>query len=343
MLDDLKYIHSRDAHDALGVAQKQWQQLTHDFNVDYKPTTEIRNVVVAGMGGSAWPAMFVQDWPGVKVPFEIVRDYSLPGYVDENTLVITSSYSGNTEETLSCLVDASTKKAQIVVMTSGGKLLDQAKQNGYTAISIPSGFQPRMSSMYFWKGIVQLLEPIGLVPAGSANELSSAGEWLRDKVSVWNPDVPSSNNQAKQLAQEVMGKTAIIYSGPRLYPAANKWKICFNENAKNLAWSNSYPEFNHNEFIGWSGQPIDKPFTVIEISSDLEHERTKKRFEITEKLLSGSRPHPETIIPEGDTVLHQLLWTMALGDYVSIYLALLNNVDPTPVELVEKFKQALND
>lgn len=343
MLDDLKYIHQRDAEDALGVVGKQWSQLQYDFKVPKPAFGEVQNIVLAGMGGSAWPGLFVQAWPGVNVPFEIVRHYELPGYVSEKTLFISSSYSGNTEETLAALTAAEGRGAQIVVMAAGGKLAEAAEAKKLPLFKIPGGFQPRMSSMYFWTGFIQLLEPLGLVPEGSQKQLAEAADWLAHQGSSWKPEVPAKDNLAKQLAQEVMGKTAIIYSGPLLFPAANKWKICFNENAKNLAWSNSYPEFNHNEFIGWSSHPIDKPFTVIEIRSSLEHERVQKRFEVSERLLSGKRPAPEVVVPEGKTHLQQLLWTMMLGDYVSIYLALLNNVDPTPVGLVEKLKTALDD
>ena len=116
-----------------------------------------------------------------------------------------------------------------------------------------------------------------------------------------------------------------------------------NENAKNTAWDDQYPEFNHNEFIGWSSHPVEKPFAVVEIRSQLEHPRVQKRFVVTERLLSGKRPSPIVVEPKGDTLLKQLLWGIAMGDFVSVYLALLNNVNPTPVDLVEKFKVALDE
>ena len=123
--------------------------------------------------------------------------------------------------------------------------------------------------------------------------------------------------------------------------SAAVWKICFNENAKNTAWANQYPEFNHNEFIGWSSHPVDKPFAVVEIRSNLEHPRVQQRFVVSERLLSGKRPAPIVVTPAGDTVLQQLLWGICMGDYVSVYLAILNGVNPTPVDLVEKLKADL--
>lgn len=341
LLDDLKYIHDRDANDALGVAEKQWQQLQHTYDVDLSRFHDIQNVILAGMGGSALPAVFVRSWPGTQVPFEIIRDYELPAYVGEHTLVISSSYSGNTEETLAALHEAESKGAQIAVIAAGGKLAAEAVEKGYPTFTIPGGIQPRMSSFYFLAAFVQLLEPLGLVAAGSKQELANVADWLKDQ-NEWRADRPTKDNAAKQLALELVGKSVVVYSGPKLFPAANKFKICINENAKTVAWVNQYPEFNHNEFIGWSSHPVDKPYAVVDIRSNLEHPRIQKRFEVTERLLSGKRPAPEVITPKGDTLLQQLLWTANFCDYTSLYLALLNGVNPTPVDLVEKFKVELD-
>jgi glucose/mannose-6-phosphate isomerase len=343
VLDDLKYIHQRDAQDALGVAAKQGQQLAHSFGVQLPELGPIENVVLAGMGGSALPGVFVQTWPGLNVPFEIVRNYSLPKYINEKTLFISASHSGNTEETLAGLAEAEQRGAKVVVFAAGGRLAQIAKDKNYPLFQIPSGIQPRMSSFYFLAAFVQLLEPLGLIEQGKQAELKELSTWLEQQPAAWAADVAAKDNQAKQIAQELMGKTVIMYSGPNMWPAANKWKICFNENAKNTAWSNQYPEFNHNEFIGWTSHPVDKPFAVVEIRSNLEHERVQKRFLVSEKLLSGQRPSPFIVEPKGDTLAQQLLWSSMLGDFVSIYLALLNGVNPTPVDLVEKFKTALNE
>lgn len=342
MLDDLKLIHQRDAQDALGVAEKQWQQLTHSYDVTLPEFHDIQNIVLAGMGGSALPAVFLRSWPGTQVPLEIVRDYNLPEYVNNHTLFISSSYSGNTEETLSALAEAESKQAQIVVLSAGGKLAEYAKSKKYPLFLIPSGIQPRMSSFYFLTAFIQILEPLGLVAEGKNEELKAVADWLKDQTSQWKADVSTADNPAKQLALELVGKSVVVYSGPKLFPAANKWKICMNENAKNIAWTNQYPEFNHNEFVGWSSHPTQKPYAVVEIRSNLEHERIQKRFEITEQLLSGLRPVPEVVKPQGTTLLEQLLWTSNFGDYVSLYVALLNGLNPTPVDLVEKLKVLLD-
>jgi glucose/mannose-6-phosphate isomerase len=341
MLDDLKLIHQRDAQDALGVAEKQWQQLTYDYGVKLPKLTGINNVVLAGMGGSSLPAVFLRSWPGTLVPFEIVRDYSLPDYVNEHTLFISSSYSGNTEETLAALTEAESKNAQIVVISAGGQLAERAKKQNYPLFTIPGGIQPRMCSFYFLAALVQILEPQGLTNDGKLTELQAAAQWLKDQIAPWKADVTTKTNPAKQLALELVGKSVVMYSGPKLFPAANKWKICFNENAKNVAWVNQYPEFNHNEFIGWSSHPVQKPYAVVEIRSKLENERVQKRFVVSERLLSGLRPAPQVVEPQGETLLQQLLWASNFGDFVSLYVALLNGLNPTPVDLVEKLKVLL--
>jgi glucose/mannose-6-phosphate isomerase len=341
MLDDLKMIHERDAQDALGVAEKQWQQLAHDYEVELPSFSGITNVVLAGMGGSALPAVFLRSWPGTLVPFDIVRDYNLPDYVDKRTLFISSSYSGNTEETLAALSEAESKGAQIVVLAAGGKLADYARDKKYPLLTIPSGIQPRMSSFYFLAAFIQILEPLGLIGKGKLAELREAGEWLKGQTAPWRADVPTKDNPAKQLALELIGKSVVVYSGPKLFPAANKWKICMNENAKNVAWVNQYPEFNHNEFVGWSSHPVQKPYAVVEIRSNLENERVQKRFVVTERLLSGLRPAPQIVEPQGETLLRQLLWASNFGDFTSLYVALLNGLNPTPVDLVEKLKELL--
>jgi glucose/mannose-6-phosphate isomerase len=344
MLDDLKLIHERDAQDTLGIAEKQWQQLLHDFEIKGNQSfADIKNVVYAAMGGSALAASIVPSWPRLSVPFEMVRDYDLPEYVGVGTLVIVASYSGNTEETLSALAEAEEKGAQIAVITGGGKLQQIAEEKGYALALIPKAEQPRYAVLYNFRALLDILNRADLVELNDLlPELQRAAESLRAAAAPWRADVPTANNPAKQLAQELMGKSVVVYSGPKLYPSAYKWKISFNENAKHVAWVNQIPEFNHNEFIGWSKQPTDKPYAVIDLRSNFEHQRVQKRFEVTARLLSGMRPEPHVVQAEGEDILEQLLWTIAFGDFVSLYLGILNGINPAPVELVEKFKKELD-
>lgn len=343
MLDDLKLIHERDAQDALGVAEKQWQQLQQQYPIDLRPPSQpISNVVFGGMGGSALGALIAQSWPGFNKPFEISRNYELPAYVDNNTLFFASSYSGNTEETISALRAAEAKQAGIVVITSGGQLADIARDKSYPLLLLPAGLQPRHAVFYSLKALLSVTDALGL-SSGAAEQLAAKADFLKQAISAWAPTTPTDKNQAKQIALEVIGKSVVVYGGPKLWPAAYKWKISFNENAKHVAWANQYPEFNHNEFIGWTEQPVDKPYAVIDLRSSLEHPRVQKRFAVSEQLLSGARPHPIVVEAQGQDLLEQLLWTIALGDFVSIYTALLSNINPTPVDLIEKFKKALGD
>lgn len=340
IIDDLKYIHQKDTQDALGIAEKQWQQLEHSFDIP-KLSIAIENIVFTGMGGSALAARLSMTWPGYTVPFEIVRGYSLPKYISAKTLVIVSSYSGNTEETLSALQDAESAGAQIICIAAGGKLAEIAKDKGYPLAVLPHASQPRFAALYSFKAIVTILERVGLVQESVISELTQSAQFLKTHLESWNPTHPATDNIAKKLALDILGTSPVVYAGPLMAPAAYKWKISINENAKNVAWWNELPEFNHNEFLGWSSHPIEKPYSVIDLRSSYEHERIQKRFDLSAKLLSGRRPAPKTIEAQGNSVLEHLIYTTGLGDFVSLYLALLNGLNPTPVDLIEKFKKEL--
>jgi|SRR5579862_194464 len=341
MLDDLKYIHQRDGQDALGIAERQAGQLEYEFSVP-KIAGGIQNVVFAGMGGSALPALLSASWPGYNLPFEVCRQYHIPAYVSDKTLFIACSYSGNTEETLSALAEAEAKNASVVIMAGGGQLEQIAGQKGHPFVKIPKAEQPRYAVLYMLAAIAAVLEDAGLlVQKDAAAQLTQAAGFLRDSVKNWTATVPTAQNPAKRLAMELAGKSGVVYGGPLMAPVAYKWKINFNENAKNVAWWDEYPEFNHNEFIGWSSHPVDKPYAVIDLRSSFEHPRILERFELSDRLLSGKRPAAHVVEAQGETLLEHLLWTINYGDFVTIYLALLNGVNPAPVELVEKFKKEL--
>ena len=341
MLDDLKLIHERDTNDTLGIAERQWQQLDYKYEINVSGQG-IENIVFSGMGGSSLSALVSLSWPGYTVPFEIVRNYDIPDYVSNKTLFIASSYSGNTEETLSALDQAIAKKARIVVITGGGKLADIAKDKNFPVAILPKAEQPRYAVFYSLKALVDILSSAGLVDKQKVKtELDSASKFLSSVSSRWQATVPTDNNLAKQIALEAVGKSVVIYAGPKFMPVAYKWKISFNENAKQIAWWNQYPEFNHNEFIGWSEQPTIKPYLVIDLRSNLEHPRIQKRFELSSKLLSGKRPDPTIIRPEGSNILEQMLYCIMLGDFTTLYTAILNGLNPAPVDLVEKLKKEL--
>ena len=340
MIDDLKYIHSKDTQDALGVAAKQALQLVKEF--DKPKLSQPKNIVFCGMGGSALQAKIITSWIDLPLPLEIVQGYDIPAYVDSDTLVIASSHSGNTEETVSCLEQAVAKKALIAVSTSGGKLQAIANEHDLPVVLLPSGGQPRYSVYYALRALVTILGAASVIDTDKAEaELASSSSMLQESVKAWAPDIPSTKNPAKQLAKELAGKSTVVYGSSFMAPVAYMWKISINENAKSVAWHGTYPEANHNEMIGWVAQPVEKPYEVIDLRSSYDHERNTARMKLSDKLLSGRRPKAHVIEAQGQSKLDHLLWAATYGCFVSIYLALINSVDPTPVELMEKFKRAL--
>lgn len=340
VLDDLKMIHERDAQDALGVAENQWQQLLHNFEL---PDIEgdFKNVVYAGMGGSSLSAWLSQAWPGHSLPFEVCKTYDIPQYVSEKTLFIASSFSGNTEETLSALAQAEGKAAKIVVISSGGKLAEIAKEKQYPLALLPQISQPRYATLAILKALVVILVAAGSCDQSKINELETYAKELEPLLKTYRADVPTENNPAKQLALELAGSSPVIYASSLFAGVAYKWKISINENAKNVAWYGVYPEFNHNEFLGWSSHPVDKPYKVVNLISNLDHPQIQKRFEVTEKMLSGKKPSAEVVNLQGESMLQQMIYGTTFGDFVSLYLALLNGLNPSPVDLIEKLKAEL--
>ncbi len=345
ILDNVNVISERDPAGALKVIANQYKQAAFDAKVasPEHDDREIQSVVVTGMGGSALAALIVKVLLNkeLPIPFDIIRGYDLPAYVNENTLVIASSYSGNTEETLSALEQAAAKGAQLAILASGGKLIEIATSSHIAHVALPSGAQPRMAMIYNLRGLFALLETFEVVDGKWLKELDRLSGWLEDETAQWTPDVPTEKNYAKQLALEAIGKTPVFYGSPLTAPLAYKWKISWNETAKNVAFWNEFPEFNHNEFMGWVSHPIEKPFAVFDIVSPLDKPRVRQRFELTDRLLSGLRPHAYTLELKGDTLLAQLLWGAILADFSSTYAAILNQVDPTPVVLIEKLKGEL--
>jgi glucose/mannose-6-phosphate isomerase len=341
MLDDAKYISQHDKHGALDVISGQAAQLRQQYDFAVPNITDPHNIVVAGMGGSALAAEFIKSWlvEELKIPIVISRDYTLPAFVDKHSLVIASSYSGNTEETLSALEDAKSKGAVICVMSAGGKLEQIARDENYPFIQIPAGMQPRLTVLYGAKALANLLEKMKLTN-GLVSQLEAQADWLAEEVSYFAQNIPTGDNPAKQIAEKLVGHPAVMYGGPTLAMPAMKWKIDINENAKVVAFWNQLPEFNHNEFIGWSNSK-EKMARVVQLHSSLDSDRIKKRFEVSNRLLSGMMPAPIVVEAQGETKLQQMLWTMLLGDFVSGYLAFLNGVDPIPVDLIEKLKKEL--
>lgn len=341
MLDDTNVLKQRDPKDMLGVIATEYEQLTIDMSVTRAEENGFvpENIVVAALGGSALAAEMARDWLQLPVPLEIVSGYEVPAYVNSKTLVVAVSYSGGTEETLSAVANAEMKGARIAAVSAGGRLIEVANKHSYPAVVLPQNMQPRMGVLFNLRALVTVFESYGLVESASA-EMAANADWLQEEMAAWHPDVPEADNYAKQLAQKAVGKTTIVYGGI-LSAAAHKWKVAVNENAKNTAFYNVLPEFCHNEFTGWTSHPVDKPFAVFDLRSSFDHPQVQKRFEIADRLLSGKRPKAEVVEVKGENLITQFAWASVLSDYVSTYLAVLNNVDPTALDLVDKMKKEL--
>lgn len=345
MLDDQNVLKQRDPSGALNVAAHQYEQAEFPVDIlqpDHDGRT-ITQVVVTGMGGSALAALLAKTWlrNDLSIPFEVVRDYDLPHYVSPSTLVIASSYSGNTEETISSLAQARARGAEVAIIASGGQLIDQAQKTGAVYVQLPGHLQPRMAVIYNLRALIALLAHFNLVSLQRFNDIAETAGWLEQQSHQWASTISTGQNYAKQLALQAVGKTPVFYGGSLTAPVAYKWKISWNENAKNVAVWNQYPEVNHNEFIGWTSHPVEKPFAIFDLISPLEHPQIARRFEISDRLLSGQRPKATVVTLAGDSLIAQLLWGSILADFVSIYVAILNGVDPTPVPLIEKLKTEL--
>lgn len=347
MLDDSNVLRQRDSERTLDSGAIQYEQLAMDVEIN-EPEHDhraVHNIVFAGMGGSALAPEFVKSWldKDLTIPFEIVKGYDLPQYADADTLVVTSSCSGNTEETLSAYAQARESGCQIAVIAGGGKLHETAMADKVVNVKLPAiKIQPRMLTFVQVRALVTLFDHFGILKAKThLRELADASKWLHEHSEKWVKEVPIERNYAKQLALLAVGKTPVFYGGYDTRSLAYKWKISWNENAKNVAFWNYYPEFNHNEFIGWTSHPVDKPFVIFDLLSELEHPQIQKRFEVSDRLLSGKRPKANAVHLPGDTLLQQLVAGHLLADFVSIYVGILNNADPGPVPLITKLKQEL--
>lgn len=303
----------------------------------------LENIVVAGMGGSALAGDIAKNWLGSRLakPLEIIRGYDVAGYVGPTTLFIASSYSGNTEETLSALEQAEKRSARIMVMTAGGKLLEIAHAKKYSTLELPQVSQPRLSVFAGLKALTCVFSDLGWIGEMDVRrELLETANWLDVEKSMLSLDNLKEGNLALALARHLHKFSAVIYGGPALHSAVYKWKIDINENAKQLAFCNVYPELNHNEYQGWLF-PEKKLVASVQLESSLDSPRVLKRFDITREILASHGFEPIVVHAKGRTHIQQLLWTILLGDYVSSYLGILNGIDPTPVELVEELKKKL--
>lgn len=323
--------------DALTLA-KRWQIDPDDFS-------GIKNIVVIGMGGSAIGGDLTRTYLSSKllVPFEVCRHYVLPEYVDDETLVIAVSYSGNTEETLAAVEDALTRKAMMVAISTGGLLGEICEVNQIPMATLPEGWQPRAAIGYTFIPLVMFLEKIGLAK-DVAKELETVVDSLQKFRDGYIEDQPVEQNPTKKLAEKIHGRIPIIYSGPTLMDAvAVRFKGQLCENGKNLAFANHFAEFNHNELVGWSKtiEPFKDKLIVIMLRDAGDHPQIRKRMNIVKDIIQNLEVELVEVHSKGAVRLERMFSLIQIGDFTSYYLAVLNEVDPTPVDVINDLKNAL--
>jgi len=340
MLDDLKLIHHRDTHDLLGLAGKQARQLAHAYELSpAAPGPEpIQSVVFAGSGAMAYGAELVKAWRTVSRPMEIIRDYRLPSYAGPGTLCIVAGGPDDADAAADVLSQARAHGAGVVAVAANSRFAEATRAQSYPTIELPAA--GRLPAPWpALNAVAAIFDAYGLTADVTVNPASEA-EWLAEHLRSWSPVVPAAQNLAKQIAQELMGKSAVIYAGPELFPAAQHWKTAINRYAGQLAWCGRYPEFLEAELTGWSRQPVRKPYAIVELRSHQESNGLQRQFAASHTLLSGRWPAPHTVQVAGDSIVRRFLYATALGDFAAIYLALLNNVDPGDTTLAEKARQA---
>jgi len=303
----------------------------------------ISNVVIAGMGGSAIGGDIAGRLALIesKVPVWVHRDYRLPAFVDESTLVIASSYSGNTEETLSAFTESLKTRAKKMVITSGGKLKHLAESEGIPVFVIDYQAPPRAAFPHSFVPLVGIFQKLGLLGNKSA-DLHEAVDILNKISTDLIETRPLASNPAKQLAAKLWGRIAVIYGAEILSEVARRWKGEFNENSKAWAFFENFPELNHNAVVGYEFPPEAKERTfVLMLRSSSLHARNLLRYEVTAKLLAKAGIAYEFTEATGKSALSQVLSLILLGDYASFYLSMLNRVDPTHVDAINFVKQYL--
>jgi len=304
----------------------------------------IDTVMVAGMGGSAIGGDLLRTYllESLAVPFLVHRDYSLPPFVGPGTLIFLSSYSGNTEETLSAAEQALRAKARIVAVAGGGELARLAGREGFPLIRLPGGMPPRAAIGYSFMALLGSLVRIGLVDDRTADVKETIG-LLEEKKAAYGIPAPAPENPAKRLAGKLFGKFPVIYAWSRRYQAvAVRWRGQLAEIAKQLSSHHLLPEMNHNELAGWQHPAaLLSQAVVILLRDDQEPERIERRMDLTARSLAESAGRVIEVRAHGRSLLARLFSLIYLGDWVSYYLAALNGVDPTPIERIEQLKSRL--
>lgn len=320
---------TRQLADALKIGQE----------VDFvRPGSDIRNILMSGMGGSGIGANLVESltFGRVPIPITVSKGYNIPQFVSPHTLFIACSYSGNAEETISAVNKAMLKRAHIICISSGGKLLELAKEYNLFYIQIPDGSQsPRSQIGYIVVSLLYTLYHTNLIGAAFIKETENSIEYLdRGEKAI--------QAEAELIAKKLKGKLPIIYCDGRLNAMAVRFQNQLNENAKQLAHVNNFPEMNHNELVGWRfPESVLQQSQVIYLYSDHDHERVEKRMEICREIFEKKSNPIIDIVAEGASLLEQYYYLIHLTDWISYFLAKENQIDPDPVDAIVYLKEEL--
>jgi len=331
MLDRIKELGTQ-MRDAWGIGKAA--QLPPAY-------ADVRNITLAGMGGSAiggdFAAALLAD--DLKIPMIIHRDYGLPSYVGRDSLVIASSYSGNTEESLSAFGEAQKRGAKVLVLTTGGKLADLGRSANYPVVTFSYKAQPRAALCYSLGLVLGCLVRLGFVRDLAADIEAALADLAKIQERVHEG---ARTNDAKKLAVELYGRVIFAYGAGVMGVMARRVKGQWNENAKNWSAFDVMSELNHNAVVGFEHPPIAKEaLTVLLLRSDRDNPRHKLRFEVTRELLDRARVPHKTLQFAGRNMLSEVLQMVLFTDYVSFYIALLNGADPTPVKSIDYLKDRL--
>ncbi|HZP90671.1 MAG TPA: bifunctional phosphoglucose/phosphomannose isomerase [Actinomycetota bacterium] len=345
-LDDPVAISSGDPGGMLGSIAALPEQCREGYRIGRSAppvsAADVRALAVCGMGGSAVAGDVLRALVAerLQIPVEVVRSPTLPAWCGPGALVVASSYSGDTAETLACFDEALRRRCRSVVVTAGGALRARAEAAGVPAVLVPPGLMPRAAFGYLCLGLLGALEAAGLVPS-LEQELGDALEALDVLVPTLVPTVPTSVNVAKRLASAIGRRVPVVWGADGIGAvAASRWKTQFNENAKTPAFAAALPELDHNEVVGWS-RGSGSRFFVVALRHDEEHPDVAVRFAPSIEIARDSGALVEEVWASGASRLGKLLSLVAVGDFTSAYLGLVRGADPTPIEAIVRLKAAL--
>lgn len=305
-------------------------------------TRGVRAIVVTGLGGSAIGGDLLRCFLAdeLAVPLIVNRSYGLPEFVDSSTLVIVSSYSGNTEETIAAHREALKRKARVLAISSDGMTATLAKRNRGACVTIPAGFPPRAALAYSFFPLLIAIWRMGFV-APKARAITETVAVLSE-MSARYGDVEAQGNRALELATTLHGTIPVIYSPSHLEAVNLRWRGQIAENAKQLAYGNVLPEMNHNEIVGWKALPhLLKSFSVVFLADRETHRRVRPRLQYTDEVLRTRAASVSVVESIGRSRLARTFSLVHTGDWVSLYLAVLNREDPTPVSVIDALKDRL--